>query len=303
MAWTVKITVTGGTGFIGRRLVKRLLAEGHSVHMLVREARTGFGSAVECSIWNAYTIEPTPESLEGADAVIHLAGEPVNQRWTPSAKRRIRDSRVEGTRRLLAAMAGLSRKPSVLLSASAIGLYGDRGDQTLTESSEPGTGFLAEVCLEWEKAACEAEKLGVRVVRLRSGVVLGREGGALAQMLTPFQWGVGGRLAAGNQWMSWIHVDDLVEMILFLLERADVGGAVNGTSPDPVTNSDFTRELSAALRRPALLTVPARALRLLYGEMAEMLLQSQRVMPEAALKAGFEFKYPALQPALRNLLG
>ncbi|MFB3779149.1 MAG: TIGR01777 family oxidoreductase [Bryobacteraceae bacterium] len=299
----MKITVTGGTGFIGRRLVKRLLADRHSVHVLVREAKTGFGPDVRCSIWNAYTIEPVPESLEGADAVIHLAGEPVNQRWTPSAKRRIRDSRVEGTRRLIGAMAGLSQKPSVLLSASAIGLYGDGGEQTLTESSAPGTGFLAEVCLEWEKAACEAEKLGVRVVRLRSGMVLGREGGALAQMLTPFQWGVGGRLAGGAQWMSWIHVDDLVEMILFLLARANVGGAVNGTSPGPVTNSDFTRELSAVLRRPALLTVPARALRLLYGEMAEMMLQSQRVMPEAAQKAGFEFKYPALRPALRDLLG
>jgi uncharacterized protein len=298
----VKITVTGGTGFIGRRLVTRLTAEGHSVHLLVRHAKTGFGADVHCSIWNAYTLEPARESLEGADAVIHLAGEQVSQRWTPSTKRRIRDSRVEGTRRLIEAISDLSRRPSVLLSASAIGLYGDRGEEEITESFTPGKGFLSEVCVEWEKAADEAEKLGIRVIKLRTGVALGREGGALAQMLTPFQWGMGGRVASGGQWMSWIHADDLVALIVFLLTRADVRGAVNGTSPNPVTNSDFTEQLSAVLRRPALLTVPARALRLLYGEMAEIILGSQRVLPKTALAAGFEFKYPVLRSALENLL-
>jgi uncharacterized protein len=298
----VKITITGGTGFIGRRLVRRLLDDGHSVHLLVRDAKTGFGADVRCSIWNAYTIGPVPESLEGADAVIHLTGEPVSQRWTPSAKRRIRDSRVEGTRRLIEAISGLCRRPSVLLAASAVGLYGDRGEEEITELSTPGKGFLSEVCQEWEAAADEAERLGMRVVKLRTGVALGREGGALAQMLTPFRWGVGGRVAAGSQWMSWIHADDLVAMIVFLLTRAGIHGPVNGTSPNPVTNSDFTKDLSTVLRRPALLTVPASALRLIYGEMAEIILGSQRVLPKAALAAGFEFKYPGLKLALQNLL-
>ena len=194
----MKITVTGGTGFIGRHVVKRLLAEGHAVHLLVRHAKTGFGPGVECSIWNAYTMDPPPESLAGVDAVIHLAGEPVSQRWSPSTRRRIRDSRVEGTLRLVEALARASPAPSVLVAASAVGIYGSRGEETLTELSSPGKGFLAEVCVEWEKAARQAEKLGVRVVHLRTGMALSEEGGALAQMLTPFRWGVGGRVADGG---------------------------------------------------------------------------------------------------------
>ena len=299
----MNITVTGGTGFLGRRLVPRLLAEGHRVHLLVRHVRTGFGPDVQCSIWNAYTMEPAPESLVEAEAVIHLAGEPVAQRWTPSTKRRIRDSRTLGTERLVEAISHLSRRPSVLVSASAIGLYGDRGDESLTESSAPGKGFLAEVCVEWEKAADAAESLGVRVVKLRTGVALGKEGGALAQMLTPFQWGLGGPIASGEQWMSWIHVEDLVSLMLFALEHAAFSGPVSATSPNPATNAEFTRELARVLRRPALFTVPAGALRLLYGEMAEIVLGSQRVFPKAALDAGFEFKYPNLRGALQNLLG
>jgi len=298
----VNITVTGGTGFIGRRVVRRLLAEGHSVHLLVRQANTGFGPSVQCSIWNAYTMEPAAESLAEADAVIHLAGEPVSQRWTPSAKRRILDSRVIGTRRLIEAMSRLTRRPGVLVSAAAIGLYGSRGDAILTEASVPGEDFLAKVCVEWESAVDQAEPLGVRVVKLRSGMVLGKEGGALAQMLTPFQWGLGGRLALGSQWVSWIHVEDLVELILFALRTAAVRGPVNATSPNPVTNSEFTSELAAVLHRPAFFTIPAFALRLLYGEMAEIMLASQRVLPKAALAAGFEFRYPGLRGALQNLL-
>ncbi len=298
----MNITVTGGTGFIGRHLVMRLLADGHSIHILARHAKTGFGPDVRCSIWNAYTLEPPRDSLEGADAVVHLAGEPVSQRWTPSTKRRIRDSRVVGTNRLIQAMAGVS-PPSVLLSASAMGIYGDRGEEELTESSSTGSGFLSEVCVEWEKAADEAARLGTRVVKLRTGIALGREAGALAQMLPPFHWGLGGQLASGRQWMSWIHVDDLVSLIVFLLTRSDIHGPVNGTSPNPVRNADFTKDLADALGRPALLKVPARGLRLIYGEMAEVLLGSLRVLPAVALAAGFEFKYPTLRPALRNLLG
>lgn len=298
----MNITITGGTGFIGRRLVPRLLAAGHRVHLLVRQAKTGFGPDVQCSIWNAYTLEPVHQSLTDADAVIHLAGEPVAQRWTPRARRRILDSRTVGTRRLVEVMSRLGRRPPVLVSASAIGLYGDRGEETLTESSPPATGFLAEVCLEWEKEVDAAAALGVRVVKLRTGVALGREGGALAQMLTPFQWGLGGPLAGGEQWMSWIHVEDLVSLMLFAVEHAEISGAVNATSPNPATNAEFTRELARVLRRPAVFNVPARALRLLYGEMAEIVLASQRVLPKAALDAGFEFKYPNLRGALQNLL-
>jgi uncharacterized protein len=191
----------------------------------------------------------------------------------------------------------------VFLSASAMGIYGDRGEEELTESSKPGHGFLSDVCFEWEKTAGEAAKLGSRVVNLRTGIALGREGGALAQMLTPFHWGLGGQLAGGNQWMSWIHVEDLVSLIVFLLNRSDFHGPVNGTSPNPVRNTDFTKDLADVLRRPALLKVPESALRLIYGEMAEVVLGSQRVLPAAALAAGFEFKYPVLRPALRNLLG
>jgi uncharacterized protein (TIGR01777 family) len=297
----VNITITGGTGFIGRRLVQRLLADNHSVHLLVRHAKTGLGPQVECSIWNALDIGPPLESLAEADAVIHLAGEPVSQRWTPAAKRRIRDSRVEGTRRLIEAMSRLARRPSVLVCASAIGFYGSRGDETLTEAAGPGEGFLSKVCTEWETTAGLAEGLGLRVVKLRMGPVLGREGGALAQMLVPFRWGLGGPLALGSQWVSWIHVDDLVELIQFILGQPGVRGSVNGTSPNPVTNSEFTKELAAALRRPAVLTVPTFALRLLYGEMAEIVLGSQRVIPQAVLSAGFQFRYPELRPALRNL--
>jgi uncharacterized protein (TIGR01777 family) len=257
---------------------------------------------VRCSIWNALDIEPAPGSLAGADAVIHLAGDPVSQRWTPDAKRKIRGSRVEGTQRLVEAMSRLDRRPSVLVCASAVGFYGSRGDEILTEASGPGEGFLSEVCTAWEATADLAEGLGLRVVKLRSGMVLGKEGGALAQMLTPFLWGFGGRVALGNQWMAWVHVDDLVELIVFSLGRPGFRGPVNGTSPNPVTNADFTTALASVLRRPALLTVPARALRLIYGEMAEMILGSQRVIPQALLSAGFEFRYPHLRPALQNLL-
>ena len=298
----MNITITGGTGFIGRRLVTRLLAGNHSLHLLVRNARIGLGPQVECSIWNALDIEPAPESLADADAVIHLAGEPVSQRWTPAAKRRILESRVEGTRRLIEALSRQSRRPSVLVCASAVGIYGSRGDEILTDSAAPGKGFLADVCAAWEKTADAAADLGMRAVKLRTAMALGKEGGALAQMRTPFRWGVGGKVASGGQWVSWIHVEDLAALIQFSVENAAVRGPVNATAPNPVTNAVFTKELSAALHRPAFLNLPANVLRGVYGEMAEIILASQRSIPQAALSAGFQFRHPHLGAALRNLL-
>lgn len=303
MAGAVKIALTGGTGFIGRRLVRRLTEEGHALHMLVRPGRTGIGPSVECSVWDVLAGEPPAAALAEADAVIHLAGEPVAQRWTPETKRRIRESRVTATRRLVAALARLPQRPRVLVCASAIGYYGSRGDEILTEDSAPGRGFLPEVCVAWEQAAAGAETHGLRVVRLRIGIVLGPEGGALARMLPPFRLGAGGRLGPGTQWMSWIHVEDLVDLIRLALSSDNLRGPVNAVAPTPVRNTEFTETLARILRRPALVPAPALALRLLFGEMGEeVLLASQRVLPKAAEAVGFAFRYPELGAALRNLL-
>ncbi len=299
----VKILLTGGTGFIGRRLARRLAADGHTLHLLVRPGRTGIGPSVECSVWDVLAGDPPAAALAGVDAVIHLAGEPVAQRWTPETKRRIRESRVGATRRLVAALATLERRPRVLVSASAIGYYGSRGDEVLTETSPPGQGFLPEVCVAWEQAAAEAEALGLRVVRLRIGIVMGPEGGALARMLPPFRMGLGGRLASGAQWMSWVHVEDLVDLIRFALASEGVAGALNAVAPNPVRNSEFAAILGKTLRRPAAVPTPAAALKLLLGQMAEeVLLAGQRVVPQAACQAGFSFRFPELEPALRDLL-
>lgn len=298
----MNFTVTGATGFIGRRLVRRLLAEGHSVHVLSRKVRAGFGPEVRSSAWDPEREDPPADSLSTADAVIHLAGAPVAQRWTPVAKGRIRESRVEGTKRLVGALATLSRRPQALVSASAVGYYGSRGDEVLSEASSPGRGFLSEVCIQWENSAKEAEPLGIRVVPLRIGVVLGKEGGALARMLPAFQWGTGGRLGPGKQWMSWIHVEDLVSLMLFAAQSPNLRGPVNATAPNPVNNAEFTAILADVLRRPALIPAPAFAIRTLFGEMAEILLEGQRVLPQAALAAGFEFRHPGLKSALQDLL-
>jgi uncharacterized protein (TIGR01777 family) len=239
--------------------------------------------------------------LREADVVIHLAGEPVAQRWTAEARQRIRESRVTGTRKLVEAMATLSRRPEALICASAIGYYGSRGDEILTESSAPGSGFLPEVCIAWEREAQAAEAFGMRVVRVRIGIVLDAGGGALQRMLPPFRMGAGGRLGSGRQWMSWIHLEDLAGLFHLAVE-SQVQGPLNGVAPYPVTNSDFTRELARALRRPAVFPVPGFALRLLFGEMADLLLGSQRVAPGAAEAAGFRFRFPQLAPALASLL-
>jgi uncharacterized protein (TIGR01777 family) len=296
----MNVTVTGASGFLGGALIASLLENGHKVWVLGRKRPQSAPPSVEFSKWSA-DAEPPPESLAQADAVIHLAGEPVAQRWNAEVKARIRSSRVDGTRHLVNALANQSRRPKVLVSASAIGVYGSRGDEILTEASAPGSDFLARVSIDWEQAALVAEPLGIRVVLLRTGVVLGK-GGALEKMLPPFRLGVGGRIGGGRQWMSWIHIEDEIRQILFALEQPQVRGPLNATAPNPTRNAEFTRELASVLHRPAIFPVPAIALRLLFGEMSEVLLASQRVLPQATQSAGFEFKYPELGPALRQIL-
>jgi uncharacterized protein (TIGR01777 family) len=298
----MNITISGASGFIGRRLLKSLAKAGHSLHVLSRHAGTNLPAGVRISTWDPLKGPPPAESLREADAIIHLAGEPVAQRWTAQAKRRIRESRVAGTRNLVEALATLTQRPEALICASAIGYYGSRGDEVLTESSAPGSGFLPEVCVAWEREAQAAEALGLRVVRVRMGLVLDAGGGALPRMLPPFRMGVGGRLGNGRQWMSWIQLEDLAALFQFAVE-SQVRGPLNGAAPNPVTNSDFTRELARALGRPAVFPVPGFALRLLFGEMADVLLDSQRVAPGAPEAAGFRFRFPQLAQALAGLLG
>jgi uncharacterized protein len=297
----VKITISGASGLIGRRLLKTLSAEGHVLHVLSRHAGTNLPGGVRLSAWDPLKGEPPAESLRDADAVIHLAGEPVAQRWNEDVKRRIRESRVTGTRNLVEALKKLPRRPAVLVCASAVGYYGSRGDEILPETAAPGNGFLPEVCVAWESQARAAETLGTRVVMVRIGVVLDSRGGALARMLPPFRMGAGGRLGSGKQWMSWIHLQDLVALFQLALDQP-LRGAVNGVAPYPVENADFTRALAAALHRPAIFPVPGFALKALFGEMAEVLLASQRVAPKAAEDAGFRFRFPQLEPALADLL-
>jgi hypothetical protein len=236
------------------------------------------------------------------DAVVHLAGEAIAQRWTRSAKKRIYTSRVEGTRQLVRALGRLRHKPTVLVSASAIGYYGDRGDETLIERSPWGNGFLSGVCRDWEREALHAREFGLRVVTPRFATVLGREGGALPRMLAPFRFGLGSKFGDGRQWMSWIHLEDLLRLLLFAIENPAVSGAINASSPRPVTNAEFTRTLAAALNRPAILSVPKMALRLAFGEMSSVLLGSLRVLPQRTEQMGFRFEQPKLAKALANLL-
>jgi hypothetical protein len=298
----MKCVISGGTGFIGRRIVDRLLKDGHYVGVWSRRPGRENRAAVASFSWDPLQGEPPAESLNMMDAVIHLAGEPVAQRWNADVKRRIRDSRVLGTRALVEAISRVRHKPEVLVCASAIGYYGDRGDEALNESSTPGNGFLADVCRGWEAEADRAAEFGLRVVRLRIGFVLGRDGGALARMAPFFRAFVGGRLGSGKQWMPWIHVSDVARMFVHAVEN-DIAGVWNAASPNPVTNGDFTREMGRALDRPTLFPVPPFALKLVFGELGQHMLDSSRVIPEAALKAGFRFDYPELGPALRSLLG
>jgi uncharacterized protein len=279
--------------------VEALREEGHALRTMGRTPVPGVATHYS---WSAGEGEPPEEALSGADAVVHLAGEPVAQRWNEEVKRRIRDSRVQGTRDLVRALSTLSRRPAILVSASAIGFYGDRGNEILTETSAPGSDFLAATCREWEAEAILAESLGLRVVLLRIGIVLGPGGGALAKMAPPFKVGAGGPLAGGRQWMSWIDRDDLVGLVRFALKSQSLRGVVNATAPQPVRNAEFTHALAHALQRPAIVPVPSFALRLLYGEMAYTMLASQRVLPEVARIAGYRFVRPFLADSLAAAL-
>jgi uncharacterized protein (TIGR01777 family) len=295
--------ITGATGFVGRSLVESLLADGHSVNYLSRKIDRSMNLRAAFHHWeDPETTLPPLTSVPRCDAVIHLAGEPVAQRWTEEVKRKIRDSRVAGTRNLVEAIGLMRHKPSVLVSSSAVGYYGDRGDDVLTEESKPGKDFLAEVCVEWEREALRATELGLRVVPIRTGVVLASGGGALQKMMPPFEFGIGGRFGNGKQWMPWIHRDDLLRLFRFAADTQSVDGPMNGTAPEPVTNSEFTRALASAIHRPALLPIPKFGLRLLLGEMADFLVESIRAVPAAAERQGFSFTYSHLQSALNAVL-
>jgi hypothetical protein len=298
----MRTVVTGGTGLVGRALLRRLPGP---VVVLSRAGEpaappVGAGEVVR---WAPEAGTPPTAALEGTDAVFNLMGEPAaDGRWTAEKKRRIRDSRVVGTRNLVAGLAALAARPRVLVSASAVGYYGDRGDEILDERSSRGEGFLADVCVDWEREAMAAERLGVRVVCVRIGLVMTPDGGALGKMLPAFRLGAGGRLGSGRQWMPWIHIDDLVGLLLHAAARDSLRGALNGTAPAPVTNADFSAALGRALHRPTLLPVPAFALQAAFGEMSGMLMASQRVLPRRALDSGYVFAHPGLDGALRALL-
>jgi len=295
------IAITGASGFIGRRLMKALANGNHVLRVLSRHAGTNLPPGVQLFVWDAMKGPPPELSLDGVDAVVHLAGEPIAQRWNDDVKQKIRESRATGTRHLVQALSTARQRPAVLVCGSAVGYYGSRGEEILTEASASGKGFMADVCVAWEKEADLAESLGIRVVKLRTGVVLGLNGGALAKMLPPFKAGMGGKMGHGDQWMSWVHLDDLVGIIQHVLDNP-VRGPVNGTSPNPVTNADFTKALGHSLSRPAVVPMPAFTLKFMFGEMSDVLLASQRVLPKAAEGAGYTFRYPALEPALANVL-
>ncbi|MDL2718518.1 MAG: TIGR01777 family oxidoreductase [Acidobacteriota bacterium] len=300
----MRVIVTGGTGFIGSRLSENLFAKGHEVVLFTRDAsrsRDQLHPGINVVSWAPGA---TWESwVDGAGAIVNLAGESIAQRWTEAAKHRILASRVDAAARLCAAIEKAAVKPSVLVNAAAVGYYGPHGDETLDEDSPPGTDFLATTCVAWEGAARRAEPLGVRVVLLRTGVVLGGDGGALAKMLPPFKAFAGGPIGSGEQWMSWIHRDDLVALFAFAIENPKATGPINGTAPNPVTMKEFAKALGHALHRPSLFPAPAAAVRLLLGEMATVVLDGQRVVPRKAAALGFKFRFTDVEAALRDVTG
>ena len=296
----IVVAVTGATGLIGSALVERLRAHGHTVRRLVHTPREAIGEDV---VWDAERDDPPVEALAGVGAVVHLAGAPIAHRWTPERKRAIHDSRIIGTERLTRAIAALEQKPAVLVSGSAVGYYGDRGDEILTETSAPGDDFLAKVAAQWERAAAPAAEAGVRVVLVRSGIVLGRGGGALGRMLLPFRLGLGGPIGSGEQWMSWIALEDHLRAIEHAIFTEGLRGPANFVSPNAVQSSDFATTLGRVLARPAVIRVPGAALEMVYGEMARAtLLASQRALPQALAASGFDFAHPTLEGALRSEL-
>jgi uncharacterized protein (TIGR01777 family) len=299
----MRVTITGGTGLIGRRLVRALRERGDDVTVLSRSPdRAGRALGVEAVGWEPLDGPAPPEALAGRDGVVHLLGENIAQRWTEQARRAIRESREAGTRNLVAGLRSAEPRPSVLVSSSAVGYYGAHGDEVVTEESPPGQGFLPEVCVAWEREAGAGAELGLRVVRVRTGVVLDRGGGALGQMLLPFRLGVGGPVAGGRQYLPWIHADDLAGIYLRALDDPSWSGPYNATAPEPVTNGAFSKALGSALRRPAITPVPEFALRALYGEMATVVTEGQRAVPRRALAGGYVFRHPELGPALADAL-
>jgi uncharacterized protein len=297
----MRALVTGATGFIGKSLLSRL-----SEPVVLTRHPERFDQAqpgIQVHRWDPMQGPPPEAAWRGVEVVFHLAGEPVAEgRWTAKKKMRIRDSRRVGTANLVRGLAALEEPPRVLVSASAVGYYGDRGDELLPETAAPGNDFLAEVCRLWESAAGEARRFGLRVVNPRTGIVLGCGGGALAKMLPPFKFGLGGRLGSGRQWMPWIHLDDLVGLLLHAAQHDEIDGPMNAAAPHPVTNRQFTAALASVLHRPAFLPAPGAMLKLVVGEFAEVLLASQRVEPQVALRSGYQFSYPELQPALTQIL-
>ena len=295
----MRILVSGSHGLVGKALINSLTSDGHEIVRLVRGQPSG-AHEVE---WHPNEQRLDAAALEGLDAVVHLAGESIaSGRWTDEKKRAIRDSRVKGTTVLSEALARLSRPPAVFVSASAIGYYGDRDDELLTEKSAPGDDFLANVCVEWENATIPAIEKGIRTVHARFGVILDANEGALGKMLTPFRMGIGGRIGDGKQWMSWIDIDDVVNGLKFLIEGS-VTGPVNFVAPNPVTNAEFTKTLGRVLSKPTIFPIPAFGARLAFGEMGDaLLLSSQRVEPSVLRQNGFSFGYPTLESALRHIL-
>jgi uncharacterized protein (TIGR01777 family) len=301
----VRVLITGASGFLGSAVCDALLARGDETVGLSREperARRG-NPTVTWHAWNPTAERPPASALEGVDGVINLVGEPIGQRWTEPAKRRIRDSRERATKNLVDAISAADPPPRTLVSQSGVGYYGNRGEALVDESTEPGSTFDAEVCVAWEAAAREAEKAGVRVVVTRSGLVLDPKHGLLKQLLLPFKLGVGGPLAGGGQYMPWIHVDDEVRLLLWGMDTDQASGTYNATAPNPVTNREFSKALGRVLGRPAIVPVPKLALKARFGdELGEVAAGGQRAVPRRAVDAGFEFHHPELEPALRDLL-
>jgi uncharacterized protein len=300
----MKILITGATGLIGRAICRRLADEAHQIVALSRRPESAeVIEGVKTFGWEPLLGPPEKGVWEGVDAVIHLAGEPVAaSRWTDEQKRRIRDSRVIGTRHLIEGIKEAADRPKILVSGSAVGFYGNRGDEHLDESSAPGQGFLPEVCRQWESEALRGREMGLRVVLVRTGVVLSTNGGALEKMLLPFKLGLGGRMGDGGQWFPWIHLDDIAGIFCHALFSTGLSGPINGVAPGIVRNGEFTDELAAALRRPAIFSVPALVLKIVMGEMAEVVLHSQRVIPRVAMDSGYSFRFQMLRLALRSLL-
>jgi uncharacterized protein len=301
----VKVLVTGASGMIGGALCDSLLTRGDTVVGLTRDPQKARGTnpSVVWHSWEPMLERPPAEAFENVDGVVNLLGEKIAQRWTDDAKRRIMESRRTGTRNLVGTIAGLERKPGVLVNGSAIGFYGDRGEAMVDESAEPGEGYDAEVVREWEAAAREVEAGGVRLAIVRTGHVLDPSDGLLAELLAPFKLGVGGPLAGGRQYMSWIHIDDEVGILLWALDNEKVSGVVNATAPNPVTNRELSQTLGRALHRPAVVPVPGFVLDLKFGgEFGRVLRGGQRVMPRRALDLGYEFRYTDIDQALKSLV-